>query len=265
MNFYKEILRQSVSQHKKTILLTIGTSLIYSGSVLILLWLIINKRIKIGDFVATIDAIQRSQSVITNISFLLADLYQQRLYIRDLYSLFEYPEDKANNPVPFPKLEKSIEFNNLSFSYPFMKNYSLQNINLKIYPGEKVVIVGENGCGKTTLIKCLAGLFELNNGSILFDRTNINDIDKQSLQRNISITFQDFIKYELNVLENVTLKTTEKINRHKVEQILKQSGSYEFVQKLKDNYNTRLGRMFEDSIDLSGGQWQRKIQGKSVP
>lgn len=260
----KEILKQSISQHKKTILLKIGTSLIYSGSVLILLWLIVNKRIKIGDFVATIEAIQHSQSVISDISYLLADLYQQRLYIRDLYALFEYPEDEATASVTFPKLEGKIEFKELSFSYPFVKKNSLQNINIEIFSGETVVIVGENGSGKTTLVKCLVGLFKSNNGKILFDGININEIDKHSLHSNISIVFQDFTKYEFNVLENITLRNPETTNNYKVEQVVKQSGAYEFITKLKNHYNTRLGRMFEDSVDLSGGQWQRIALARSL-
>ena len=131
----------------------------------------------------------------------------------------------------------------------------LVDINFKINKGEKCFIVGENGSGKTTLIKCLLGLYKINSGEILICGTNINDIELESLYKFVAVIFQDYIKYNLSLKENIVLN--KKFNRKKFDELLKQLDLYELTNKLPDKEDTYLGKMYFEGEDLSGGQWQK--------
>ncbi|WP_020063160.1 ABC transporter ATP-binding protein [Bacillus sp. 123MFChir2] len=241
------------------VLLDVLTGGFYCLAAIIIIFLTKTTKIAVGEFIAVTQAIQGIQSSISRASEVLAKLKEDNLYIQDYFSFIEsnnYSTDLVDGK-PFPNsIEKGVFIKNLTFKYPSSEYYSLHNINLHIKPGEKIAIVGENGSGKTTLVKCLMGLYKPTEGNIYFDDLDIRDINPDSLRENLTAIFQDFIKYSFTVKENILFGDL-KAREQKILDVAIQSGVDNFVKKFKNSYDTRLGKIFEEGEDLSGGQWQK--------
>lgn len=163
------------------------------------------------------------------------------------------PTSIPNRPTP-----PHIEFKNVSFRYPNTKRYILKNFDLTITPGEKIALVGENGAGKTTLIKLLLRFYDVIDGEILINGINIKNINLEKWYKEIGALFQDFIKYQFTFKENVYFgnqKQTDNITLLK--DAIKNSGADEYLKDLPNSYDQTVGKMFQDGVDLSGGQWQK--------
>lgn len=160
----------------------------------------------------------------------------------------------------FPKeLKIGIEFKNVSFAYPGQNKLALKNFNLLLKPGESIALVGENGSGKTTLVKLLTRLYDVTHGEILIDGINIKEYSIQSLHENIGIIFQDFMKYEALVEENISYgDINKKSGKREVHSSAIKAGAWDFVKDLEKEYKTHLGKTLkENGTDLSVGQWQK--------
>jgi ABC-type multidrug transport system fused ATPase/permease subunit len=135
---------------------------------------------------------------------------------------------------------------------------ALHDVSFHIAPGASLAIVGENGSGKTTLIKLLTRLYTPTTGRILLDGTNLQDWDSQALHQQMGVIFQDFIRYQLMVGENIGVGRVEQIDDEVLWQEAAQKGRAEtFIADLPSSYQTQLGRWFKNGIELSGGQWQK--------
>ncbi|MGE1164487.1 ABC transporter ATP-binding protein [Peribacillus simplex] len=256
-----EVLKLARKHQNSNLFLEIFENITYTSSILLLLWFVAKKLVKVGDFVAILDSLKRTQISVNEIVMLIARYYSDSLLVKDYFQLMDYSEEVFSG-VDFPNtLQHSISVENLSFKYPFSNEKILNDISFDITPGETVVIVGENGSGKSTLVKCLSGLYK-SQGNIKFDDIEINNINKKSLYNNIAITFQDFIKYEFTVSENIFLG--EDVELGYMEKCASQVGANEFINELNYGYQTRLGKLFENSFDLSGGQWQRLSLARSL-
>lgn len=164
------------------------------------------------------------------------------------------------SPVPFPKqIKKGIELKNVTFYYPNSKVPALKNVNLLIKPKQSIALVGENGSGKTTLIKLLCRLYEVSEGEILVDGINIKNFCLSDLYDNMGIIFQDFMKYEALVKENIAFGRLKDIHKsEQVKQAAIKSGAWNFIKDLEKSYQTMLGKKLkEEGVELSVGQWQK--------
>lgn len=213
-------------------------------------------RLTLGDFVSIIQLLNNSQSSGHRISTTLSSVVEDLLFINNLFDFLSLPEVNNYGKDKFPsKLSYGITINNLSYAYPNSNKLILENISFHIKPGEKIVIVGENGAGKSSLVKCMLGLLEPTGGEILYDNIGIDNYDRESFYNNTSVLFQDFIKYQMTLRENVGFGDISKIERD--DQLFKaliQSGyNIEDLSKLDDS----LGSEFHGGYDLSGGQWQK--------
>lgn len=167
---------------------------------------------------------------------------------------------ESSNPREFPKvLQKGIEFKNVTFYYPGAKTPTLKNLNLLIKPGENIAIVGENGSGKTTLVKLLTRLYDVTEGEILIDGINIKEYSIKSLHENVGVIFQDFMKYEALVEENIGYGRIEELKRKgKVHEASVKAEAWEFVKDLEKQYKTHVGKtLVDEGTELSVGQWQK--------
>ena len=167
---------------------------------------------------------------------------------------------EQDNPRIFPlKLQKGIEFKNVTFYYPGSTTPALKNVNLIIKPGESIALVGENGSGKTTLIKLLTRLYDVNEGQIIIDRVNIKEYSLQSLYENIGVIFQDFMKYEALVQENIGYGKLKKLSeKEEVHKASVKAEAWEFIKDLEKKYKTHIGKtLVEKGTELSIGQWQK--------
>lgn len=163
------------------------------------------------------------------------------------------PKEIPNLPDP-----PNIEFKDVYFKYPKTDRDILNNFNLIINSGEKIALVGENGAGKTTIIKLLLRFYDVDKGEILINGINIKDIDLEKWHKHIGALFQDFIKYQFTLKENIFYGNQQEMNNlDMLKEALVKSGVNSFIDDLPDGINQVVGKMFESGIDLSGGQWQK--------
>jgi ATP-binding cassette, subfamily B, bacterial len=152
-----------------------------------------------------------------------------------------------------------IEFENVGFKYPGKETWALRGINLRIHPGERIALVGENGSGKTTFIKLLTRLYEPTEGLIRLNGKLLSTYDADDLRRRIGVIFQDFVRYQLSLQENVGVGDIDHAEEaERVQHALKQGGGDDISAGLPEGLGTPLGRWFNvKGAELSGGQWQR--------
>lgn len=164
------------------------------------------------------------------------------------------------NPIvlPITPTPPTIEFKNVSFRYPGTRRDILDSFNLTIQSGEKIALVGENGAGKTTIIKLLLRFYDVSEGEILINGVNIKDLDLEAWHQQIGALFQDFIKYQFTFKENVLFGNLKsKDTKEMLHDAIAKAGADKYVTNLPKKMNQVVGKMFEDGIDLSGGQWQK--------
>jgi ATP-binding cassette subfamily B protein len=124
--------------------------------------------------------------------------------------------------------------------------------------GERIALVGENGQGKTTIVKLLTRLYDPTGGQILLDGVDLKEYDQDDLWREIGVIFQDFMRYDMTVTENIAMGRIEEIeNIFRIRAAAQKSLAEEVVRKLPHGYDQLLGTRFEGGSDLSGGEWQK--------
>lgn len=190
----------------------------------------------------------------------IAALYKDSLFLGNLFDFFALPERQLKGGTrAFPdKLRKGIEFRDVRFVYPGTDRVVLDGVSFTIPAGRCVALVGQNGAGKTTLVKLLTRLYEPSGGRILVDDVPIEEYDIDDLQRHMGVIFQDFIRYELPVRDNIGFGRVEaRQDTERVAEAARAAGAEGIVESLPQKYDTMLGRHFEDGHQLSGGQWQK--------
>ena len=220
-------------------------------------------RILIGDYSLYVGAITSIGNSVSNLISTSASIYEGTLFIDNLMSFMnEVPTVVPNTDTP-ERVNRgephSIEFCNVSFTYPGSEKAVLQNINLKFAPGETVVLVGLNGAGKTTLIKLLTRLYDPTEGVILLDGKDLRSYATEDVYKTFGIIFQDFGKYAFTVAENIRFgDVTKEIEEGDVQRAAALGDADGFISDLPDGYDTPLMRHFEENgTELSIGQWQK--------
>jgi ATP-binding cassette subfamily B protein len=181
--------------------------------------------------------------------------------MKDLFEFFEIePSILANENgklIPRP-VQKGITFENVSFKYPDNDFWAVRNLSFTLNPGEKLALVGENGAGKTTLVKLLACLYKPTEGRILIDGIDILDYQLADLRANIGIIFQDYIRYEMTVSDNIAVGDIENIeDKEAIRNASEMSMANEVIAQLPNGLEQVLGKRFKEGTELSGGQWQK--------
>ncbi|HXJ38635.1 MAG TPA: ATP-binding cassette domain-containing protein, partial [Bryobacteraceae bacterium] len=165
------------------------------------------------------------------------------------------------NAVPVPRpVKQGFRFENVTFRYPGMERAVLENFNLHLAPGDRIALVGENGQGKTTIIKLLTRLYDPTDGRILLDGIDLREYDPKSLSAAVSVLFQDFMRYEMTAEDNIGIGRIELVGPDREPLIARaatRSGAEEVIQRLPHGMKQILGRRFEGGVDLSGGEWQK--------
>jgi len=146
----------------------------------------------------------------------------------------------------------------VGFAYAGSDRMVIQNISFTLHPNEKLALIGENGAGKTTLVKLLARLYDPTEGQILLDGTDLREYDVEDLRREIGVIFQDYMRYDLLVRENIGFGKVEALdNRLLMESAAVKSLAKGVIDRLPNGYDQMVGRRFEGGVDLSGGEWQK--------
>lgn len=217
----------------------------------------------VGDFSLYSGSLKSIISCVGSVVASTATIYQGTLFIDNMIDFTKVPSrivPTVNPPLEVNRhIPHTIEFKNVSFSYPGSKKSVIKNVSFKLEGGTTCVLVGLNGAGKTTLIKLLTRLYDPTDGVILLDGRDIREYDLKELYATFGIIFQDFGKYAVNVDENIYFGDIDKgFNEYDVINAAKQSGASDFIEKLPKQYSTPLMKYFEDDgVELSIGQWQK--------
>lgn len=234
-------------------------NLTFYGAYLWILIATVAGDISLGQMTMYLLIFKQGQSAITASLSSISGMYEDNLYLSNLYEYLEQPGEEIMGGVSHGQNpEEGIRFENVSFAYPGATSPALSNISFHIKPGDSLAIVGENGSGKTTLIKLLTRLYTPTSGKIFFDGTDITQWDSHALRQHIGVIFQDFIRYQLIVGENIGVGDVSDIDKtEQWQQAALKGQASEFIKQLPQQYDTQLGRWFKDGQELSGGQWQK--------
>ena len=206
-------------------------------------------------------AVQRGSGFLQNVIKNLAYLYESNLFLSNLYEFLDIEPKtvQATHPRAMPKpLKKGIVFERVKFQYPGGARKVLEDINLTIEPGEHVALVGGNGAGKTTLVKLLCRLYDPTEGRITLDGIDLRDLNRSDWQKQTSVVFQDFVKYQFTARDNIWLGNIAlPSDSSRVIAAAQQAGIHGTLSQLPRGYDTTLGRWFEGGEELSMGEWQK--------
>jgi ATP-binding cassette, subfamily B, bacterial len=215
-------------------------------------------QISVGDFALFVGGLSQVQGQFSSLLSGVSNIYQSLLYMRNLFEFLELPQRDLDAGLVWSEPIEQIELEKVGFRYPLTTRDVLKDVSLKVEKGQALALVGENGAGKTTIVKLITRLFEPTSGRILLNGKDAALYSPRSVQQQMSIIFQDYGQYQMTARENVALGQLSALSdTTALEQAGEKSGANEFVQTLPSGYDTMLGRMFEGGRQLSGGQWQR--------
>jgi ATP-binding cassette subfamily B protein len=237
------------------------SNLAYYGSYIWVIVRTITQVVTLGDMTMFLSVFRQSQRAVMSFLESFNRLYENNLYLDNLLDFLQIepalitPENGLIAPAP---IVEGIRFENVSFKYPGSEKYVLRNINLFIKPNESIALVGLNGAGKTTLIKLLTRLYDPTEGQITLDGKDLREYDLQSLHQRFGVIFQDFVRYQFSVKENIGFGQIEDLDQmDRVEEAAEKGGADEVIAALPQGYETVLGRRWNRGQELSGGQWQK--------
>lgn len=223
--------------------------------------------ISIGDLTFLAGSFRQLRTLLEGILNRFTSVSQGAIYLTDFFDFFKIKSRivPAKNPRPFPHpIQQGFVFENVGYQYINSDKWANRYLNFTLHAGEKLALVGENGAGKTTLVKLLARLYEPTEGKILLDGFDLRDYDMNELRMQIGIIFQDYIRYQMSVAQNIAIgNIVEKNNRGLIKNAAEQSLANLFVEKFPNNYDQHLGRRFNEGVELSGGEWQKIALARS--
>jgi ATP-binding cassette subfamily B protein len=239
---------------------TISTGGYYLAYVFVI-WRTVTGVLTIGTFTFLAGAILQASSNIQQIFSTVSSIADQALFLTDLIAFFEMRPAIASKPnaLPAPRpILRGFEFRNVSFHYPGSPRLVLDGLNFHLHPDERVALIGENGEGKTTVVKLLTRLYDPSEGQILLDGFDLREYNLEDLYREIGVIFQDFMRYEMTARENIAVGRIEQVDDLALlHQSAQKSMADEVIGKLPHGYEQMLGRRFDGGVDLSGGEWQK--------
>ncbi len=221
----------------------------------------INGSFLIGSLFLAFTSYQRFLSTTQGFFSDYAKFIEQSRYVKYWFDIFDIKPklmNKENALKPLWRTPPTIEFVNVSFAYPDTETYVLKNISFTVPASQKLAIVGENGAGKTTIVKLICRVYDPSEGEVLVDGVNLKDIDLDYWRDYLGVLFQDYSNYSLTVRESIAIsKPDDPINDEKVMQAAKIVGADSFIEELPKKYDQLLWKGFQDGVELSKGQHQR--------
>ena len=249
-----------------SLLAAVGTLGYYAAYAVIIYLTVVGHRSPGGVFTIGVltflaGSFRQSRDLIQRVLLSLAQIFEQSLYLDDLFSFLALePRIRPTagaRPVPHP-IRQGFTFEGVGFRYPGAEHWAVRGLDFTLAPGERLALVGENGAGKTTLVKLLARLYEPTEGRILLDGIDLREYDLESLRRNVGVIFQDFVRYDFLLRENIAVGNIGGLeDEPRIQSAAARSLADTVAARLPGRYGQMLGRRFEGGVDLSGGEWQK--------
>jgi len=264
---YQEVMRELIqinrSMYRKMALGRTAATLAYSLAFLLAAgWVTastLEGSIAVGSLVTYVASAIRFRSTSTSLVSQISDFMQRILLVRDLHEFLAVdPRIDDGKGLEPREMRGEIEFRNATFHYPGTRRPVIENLNLRIEPGETVAIVGPNGAGKTTLVKLIARLYDLDSGSVTIDGHDVRDLSLPWLHERMAYVGQAPVRFEATLGDNIAFGDWRRLlgNHEEIAAIAEQAGLERILEKAPEGLGTVLGRRFGDH-DLSGGQWQQ--------
>lgn len=267
--FYEEnrnlSIRRGIVSASLSILGTIG----YYGAYVVILIRAVQGDITIGTLTFLAASFGRGRDVIQGILLSASNVFEQSLYLRDLFVFLDMKPTIESPPNARPvsaKIQSGFVFEDVGFRYPGSDRWAIRNVDFMLRPGERVALVGENGAGKTTITKLMARLYDPTEGRIMLDGVDLREYDLASLRRAIGVIFQDFVRYDMRFDENIGVGEIDSVRADlersngtpaTITAAAENSLAASLLPRFAKGYQQMLGRRFEDGVDLSGGEWQK--------
>jgi ATP-binding cassette subfamily B protein len=243
-----------------SILSAIGTAGYYTAYVFAV-WRTVTGVFSFGTLSLLANAIREASANLQQTFSTLSTIADQALFLTDLITFFEMqPSIRSKaNALPSPRpIRRGFEFRNVSFRYPGSSRLVLDKLNFQLRPAERVALIGENGEGKTTIVKLLTRLYDPAEGEVLLDGVDLREYSLEDLYHEIGVIFQDYMRYEMTARENIAVGRIEEVdNLDMLRRSAEKSMADGVVGRLPSGYEQMLGRRFDGGVDLSGGEWQK--------
>lgn len=214
----------------------------------------------IGSFVMLFEAFRRGQGHLSSLVSGVSGLYEHKLFINNLFEFLNLKPSivSPQKPLPLPTRVDEVSFDDVTFSYPDMKQPVLSHFSLTARRGEVTLIEGENGRGKTTMLKLMLRLYDPQQGAVRINGIDIRRFDVAELRKGISVIFQDYVQFFFTARQNITFGDIDNADdARRLADAIRLANADTVVDHLGKGLDTQLGRQFAGGEELSMGQWQR--------
>ena len=267
--FYAENRGLTLKRGFVSALLSVIGTLGYYGAYVVVIWRTVTGVMTLGTLTFLAATFSRGRDLIQRLLLAASDIFEQALYLRDLFVFFEMKPTISSRPgappVPQP-IREGFVFEDVGFHYPGSDRWAVRHLDLTLRPGERVALVGENGAGKTTLTKLIARLYDPSEGRILLDGVDLRDYDLLDLRKAIGVIFQDFVRYDMRFDENIGVGEIDRVREslagsaptpEPIVDAATRSLASSLLPRFPKGFSQMLGKRFDGGVDLSGGEWQK--------
>lgn len=251
----------SIQRARYGALYTILGDLAYYGAYVLILLRVVSGILSVGELTFLSGSFSRLRNALQAMFARFTRITESALYLKDYFDFLDIENNEKiqSNFATIPtEIKQGFTFKNVAFRYPNTEVDVVKNINFELRAGEKMAFVGKNGAGKTTLIKLLLRFYDPTEGTIMLDGVDIKKFKKPDYQKLFGVIFQDFVKFELTIRENIAVgKINEVHNDALIQHAAELSLANQVIEELPRGVDQQLGRRFSQGKDLSGGQWQK--------
>jgi len=239
----------------------------YYAAYLVIIINTVKGNLSIGDLTFLAGSFGRLRGLLESLLNKFSSISEGALYLKDFFDFFDLkPKIRASeNMLPFPKIiREGFIFENVGFRYQGSEKWAVKDLNFILKAGEKLALVGENGAGKTTVVKLISRLYDPTEGRILLDGKDLRSYDPAQLRKEVGVIFQDYVKFQMTAGTNIAVgRIEEQENMSRITDSARRSLAESVISTLPKGYDQRIGRRFTDGIELSGGQWQKIALGRA--
>jgi ATP-binding cassette, subfamily B, bacterial len=242
-------------------LLTGLASLAYYAAYAYIVWRTVRGEFSVGDLTFLAGSFLRLRNLMESLLMGFSRVASEALYLDDLFSFFEIRPEIVSppNPRPIPMpIRSGFTFEDVGFRYEGAERWAVRHLTFELRAGEVLALVGENGAGKTTIVKLLSRLYDPDEGRILLDGRDLREYDLRELRSNIGVIFQDFVRFHLTAADNIAVgRIDARGDRARIAAAAERSLADEVIARLPMGYDQVVGRRFRTGVELSGGEWQK--------